>query len=121
MGLNRTVAAVFGVIYLVVGIYGFIATPEGDLLGLFPVNQIHHVVHIVIGAGLLYGATGTAAAILMNRVFGVVLVVVGLLGFVSPEGFDIMPIGGNDIWLHLVTGAILLIVGFMPERERATV
>jgi hypothetical protein len=121
MGLNRTVAAVFGVVYLLVGIYGFIATPEGDLLGLFPVNQIHHIVHMVIGVVLLYGATSTPNAIMTNRAMGVVLAVVGVLGLISSDGFGIMPIGGSDIWLHLGTAAVLLIAGFMPERESATV
>ncbi|MGH2456211.1 MAG: DUF4383 domain-containing protein [Candidatus Limnocylindria bacterium] len=119
MGLNRTVAGVFGVVYLVVGIYGFATVPDGTLLGLFDVNEIHHVVHIVLGAALLYGATSTPAAVMVNRAVGGVLIVVGLLGFVSEDGFGIMPLGGNDIWLHLVTGVILLAVGLMSRREMA--
>ena len=46
---------------------------------------------------------------------GAVLVLFGILGIPFPAGFDLVPLGGNDIWLHLVTGAILLATGFMGE------
>jgi hypothetical protein len=43
MGLNRTIAAIFGVVYLVAGLTGFIlASP---LFGLFDVNALHNIVH----------------------------------------------------------------------------
>jgi hypothetical protein len=115
MGTARTVAAVFGVVYLLVGVIGFVM--QSPLFGLFPVNALHNVVHIVLGAILLYGATSTSAALMATRVVGAVLVVVGLLGFVSADGFGLLPLGGNDIWLHLASGAILLAVGFMTAPE----
>ena len=46
-GLARTVAVVFGAVYLLVGIVGFV--PESPLLGLFEVNVLHNVVHILFG------------------------------------------------------------------------
>jgi Domain of unknown function (DUF4383) len=115
MGLARTVAAVFGAVYLLVGIVGFVL--ESPLLGLFEVNVIHNIVHILIGAILLYGAMSTPAAIQATRVVGAVLVVLGILGFFFPDGFGLVPLGGNDIWLHLATGAILLATGFMATEE----
>ena len=115
MGLARTVAAVFGAVYLLVGIVGFVL--ETPLLGLFEVNVLHNVVHILLGAILLYGAMSTPAAIQATRVVGAVLVVLGILGFFVPDGFGLVPLGGNDIWLHLATGAILLATGFMATEE----
>ena len=115
MGLARTVAAVFGAIYLLVGIVGFVL--ESPLLGLFEVNALHNIVHIVLGAILLYGSTSFAAAVQTTRGAGALLVVLGILGFVAPDGFGLVPLGGNDIWLHLATGAILLAVGFMATDE----
>ena len=117
MGLARTVAAVFGAVYVVAGLVGFVAgTP---VFGLFEVNTLHNIVHIVIGAILLYGATTTAAAIMTLRTMGALLLVLGVLGFVTPDGFGLVPLGGNDIWLHLATGAILLATGFMATDEAA--
>jgi Domain of unknown function (DUF4383) len=123
MGMARTVAIVFGAVYVLAGVVGFVL--ETPLFGLFDVSPVHNIAHILLGAILLYGATSTSAAILATRGVGAVLVVLGLLGFVDPFGGDsgFLPLGGNDIWLHLVTGAILLATGFMGEsaEPRATV
>jgi len=117
MGLARTVAAVFGAVYLLVGVVGFVL--ETPLLGLFEVNALHNIVHILIGAILLYGSMSYAAAIQTTRGVGAVLVILGLLGFVSADGFGLVPLGGNDIWLHLASGAILLATGLMATDEAA--
>jgi hypothetical protein len=117
MGLARTVAAVFGAIYLLVGIVGFVL--ESPLLGLFEVNLLHNIVHILLGAILLYGSMSYSAAIQATRGVGAVLIILGILGFVSADGFGLVPLGGNDIWLHLATGAILLATGFMATDEAA--
>ena len=117
MGLARTVAAVFGAIYLLIGIVGFVI--DSPLFGLFEVNLLHNIVHILIGATLLYGSMSYSAAVQATRGVGALLVVLGILGFVSADGFGIVPLGGNDIWLHLATGAILLATGFMATDEAA--
>ncbi len=121
MGLARTVAAVFGAVYLLVGILGFVLVSggEGDLLGLFPVNALHNIVHVLLGAILLYGSMSFAAAVQTTRGVGIVLLILGVLGFIAPDGFGLVPLGGNDIWLHLATGAILLATGFMATDDAA--
>jgi hypothetical protein len=118
----RTVAAVFGAVYVVAGLAGFVLVDggEGVLFGLFDVNALHNIVHILLGAILLYGATSTSAALMTTRGVGVVLLLLGILGIPFPDGFDLVPLGGNDIWLHLVTGAILLAAGFMGESAETT-
>ena len=132
MSLARIVVLIFGAVYVLVGILGFLGDPlvtggahedmpsaEGDLLGIFPINAIHNVVHLVIGAALLYGATAHDRAVLVARVVGVTYALVGLLGFVAPDTFGIMPIGGADIALHLASAAILLGVTFIDEPAGA--
>lgn len=121
MGLNRTVAAVFGVVYVLVGIVGFILTTDDKIFGLFEVNALHNIVHIVLGLALLYGSTNTAAATMMNRWVGIVLLVLGVLGIFSPSGFGLVPIGGADIFLHLASGVILVGTSLMSSREASTV
>jgi hypothetical protein len=129
-GLARTVAAVFGVVYVLVGVLGFIPafvtggapsgmeSASGSLLGIFPVNAIHNVVHLVIGAALLYGATGRDAAVGVLKVIGAAYVLFGVLGIISPDGFGILPLGGADILLHFATGAVFLIAAFMDRDDR---
>ncbi len=117
MGLNRIVAAIFGVVYIVAGVAGFIlASP---LFGIFPVNPLHNVVHILLGAILIWGMMNTASAVLANRWVGVVLLVLGVLGIFVPEGFGLVPLGGNDVYLHLASGVVLAGVSFMGETATA--
>ena len=119
MGMARTIAAVFGAVYLVAGLAGFIL--ETPLFGLFEVNTLHNVVHIVLGAILLYGATSTSLAVMTTRGVGGLLLVLAILGIPFPDGFGLVPLGGNDIWLHAASGVILLAAGFMaPSAEAAT-
>jgi hypothetical protein len=123
MGLARTAAAVFGVVYVLVGVIAFVIVSggTGPLFGLFDVNPLHNIVHILLGAILLYGATSDSAAIMTTRGVGAVLVILGVLGFITADGFGLVPLGGHDIWLHLASGAILLAVGFMSSAEPSAV
>ncbi|HET6745199.1 MAG TPA: DUF4383 domain-containing protein [Candidatus Limnocylindria bacterium] len=121
MGLNRTVAAIFGVVYLVAGVAGFI-TNTSPLFGLFPVNMLHNIVHVVLGAILLWGMMNAASAILANRWVGVLLLVLGVVGiFAGTSLDDLVPLGGNDVFLHLGTGIVLLGASLMGSRDTATV
>ena len=117
MGLARTVAVVFGAVYLLVGIVGFVL--DNPLFGLFDVNWLHNIVHILIGAILLYGSMSYSTAIQATRGVGAILIILGILGFIVADGFGLVHLGGNNIWLHLSTGAILLATGFMATDEAA--
>ncbi len=67
---NRLVATIFGAVYLLVGALGFaytggvdfIATRGGLLLGIFEVNPLHNVAHLLIGAALLIAGLASARA-----------------------------------------------------------
>ncbi|HET6381110.1 MAG TPA: DUF4383 domain-containing protein [candidate division Zixibacteria bacterium] len=132
MGLARTAALVLGGIYVLVGIAGFIpalvpAGPDegmesasGALLGMFPTNAVHNIVHLAIGAALLFGSTARPTAIIVSRVVGATYVVVGLAGIPFPNGFGLLPLGGADILLHLATGAALLYIGYLTPAEEAS-
>jgi hypothetical protein len=113
--MARTVTAVLGAAYLVIGVAGYLVS--GPLLGLFEVNELLNLVHVVTGGTLAYGATSTSTALRISRRIGLILLALGFLGFVAADGFGIMPLGGNDIWLHLSTGAILLANGIFETDD----
>jgi hypothetical protein len=118
MGLNRTVAAVFGVVYLIAGLTGFIlASP---LFGLFEVNALHNIVHVAIGGVLLWAMMSGGTTVMANRAIGVVLLALGVLGIFVPNPLGMVPIGGYDIGLHLASGAVLAGVSLMGSSELAT-
>jgi len=126
MGLARLVALVSGVVFVLVGILGFIPaiSPMADMvqgmevadaavLGLVPINGVANIVHILLGGILLYGSTSTSMAILILKVFGVAYLLLGVIGLLAPEGFGIMPLGGGEMIVHFLTAIVFLVVGFM--------
>ncbi len=120
MSLAQRFAQVFGIIYLVVGILGFIpiapflvgALPNvigpfnGLLLGLFPVNWLHNLAHIAIGAAGLASYRSPVGARSYALAIGVLYLVLFLVGLVLPNFFRLLPLGGWDLILHLVTALI---------------
>ena len=56
----RTFALGFGLLFLVVAIWGFILGSGGSILGIVPVNTADNVLHLIIGVvGLAAGAATT--------------------------------------------------------------
>lgn len=120
--LAQRVALIFGVVFILVALVGFI-TPGGlgmeasmenvpKELGLFPINLLHNVVHLLFGVWGVLASRTFPAAKTYCQVGGVIYIVLTVLGFVAPTTFGLIPIGGNDIWLHAVLGIVLAGVGF---------
>ncbi len=121
----RTAAKVFGAVLLAVGLLGFVPalTPEGRLLGLFEVNGVHNLIHLLSGAAALAAAfSSESASRLYFQVFGVVYALVALLGLLNPDGPLLGLVAHNmaDLLLHVLIAAAALALGFGPYgRERA--
>ena len=88
-------------------------------LGLFPVNLLHNIVHLVFGIWGLVAAKSFGSAKQYATVGGGIYVLLAVLGFVSPDGFGLVPLGGNDIWLHLILGLALLFSGMTAKTVQA--
>ena len=129
---NRLVAAVFGVIYLLVGLLGFIQTGFDDfagkntdekLLGIFEINGLHNVVHLLIGAVLLAAALRSrSVAKGANTFVGGVYLLVGIIGlFIANDTSDlnILSLNGADNVLHLASALVLLGVALSQDKDVA--
>ena len=122
---NR-VATILGVVFLLVGILGFVMP---NLLGAH-LSAAHNVIHLVSGAiSLWLGLKGTAAAAKnFCIVFGVVYLLLGIAGFVLGTGahrmLTVIPgqleLGTVDHAIHVALGVVYLIGGFMTAPVRAT-
>ena len=129
-GRDRTVpeilALVFGAVYLLVGIIGFFVTGFDNfagsdqhemLIGLFMINPLHNIAHILVGVvGLLLGRTLAGA-----RTFGWLLA--GLYGalfvyglFAAGQDWDFLNINAGDNVLHIATAVVGLVIALLPVR-----
>lgn len=118
----KKAAIVFGVVFLLVGVLGFVPAlnPDGNLLGLFHVNLLHNLVHLASGVvALLAGLYGAKAARLYFQVFGVVYGLVAVLGFVYGDNAILGLVANNlaDTLLHVLIAAAALLVGFVPMGD----
>ncbi|WP_136519167.1 MULTISPECIES: DUF4383 domain-containing protein [Cellulomonas] len=124
---NRLVAAIFGAVYTLVGLAGFLVTggvpfasQEGELLLGFEVNPLHNIVHLVIGIALLLASRTVGGARSANLAVGAVYLLVGILGlFIIDTEANILALNGADNVLHFGTAIILLGVALGADRDRA--
>ena len=126
--MANKICTILGVIFLLVGILGFVMP---DLLGAH-LSLAHNIIHIVSGLLALYiGLKGSAgAAKTFCLVFGLVYLLLGIAGFVAGQGADymltILPdqlmLGKIDHAIHLLLGILFLAGGLMtsPASARAT-
>jgi hypothetical protein len=118
----KTLAVVFGVVFVLIGILGFVpgVTTDGMLLGLFKVNTLHNIIHLVSGAAALYaGLTDAKTSKMYFQVFGVVYALVAVLGFVYGENPILGIVSSNmyDTYLHIVIALVALYAGFVAKAE----
>ncbi len=123
-------ALIFGWAFVALGVLGFLVTGasmEDDpllaprLLGLFPLNVMHNVVHLLLGVWGIASSPSFMASKAYALAVGVIYLLLALLGVFSPSMFGMVPIGGNDIWLHLLFGVPLVAIGLMARRREVGV
>lgn len=124
---NRLVGTAFGAVYVLVGLLGFavtggvgfIATEGGLLLGIFEVNPLHNIAHLLIGAALLIaGVSNARAAKTANTTVGAVYLLLGVVGFfIAGSALNILALNTADHFLHLASAIVLLGVGLAADKS----
>ncbi|GAC1414049.1 MAG: hypothetical protein NVSMB66_6920 [Candidatus Doudnabacteria bacterium] len=102
---------VLGVVFILVGVLGFVNNP---ILGFFNTNLLHNVVHLASGLVLVFAASRSEdAAQMAAKVFGVVYLLVTVLGFVAmPLMTKLINLNTADNFLHILLTVVLLYLGF---------
>lgn len=127
MSTNRLVGAVFGIVYLLVGLAGFFVTTDvafaatdGRALVVFDVNPLHNIVHLLVGAALLLGSRTVRSAKAVNATVGGVYLLVGIVGlFLVGSAANILALNDADNVLHFASAILLLGVGLAADRSPA--
>ena len=128
---------IIGIIFVLIDVMGYIpgfvkepmVTPDmaglsftsgyGYLLGLFPINVLHNVVHLLVGLLGIVASVSLGSARLYSGVLALFYGLLTVMGLFPPTqatlGF--IPIFGNDIWLHGFTAAIAVYFGFIATPD----
>lgn len=126
-------ALVGGIIFLLVGIAGFIPGlttqmsgmemaghgSDSMLMGLFQISVLHNIVHLAYGvAGLVFARTARAARgyLLWGGIIYLVIWVYGLF-VAGPHAANFVPLNNADNWLHLVLGVVMVLLGILMGRR----
>lgn len=136
---TSTFALIAGVGYLALGLLGLVpamlvpppidapttsfALLYGYLFGLFPVNVLHSAVHLAAGFWGVCAWRQKCSAITYARALAVVFAALALLGLIPGAStlFGVMPLHGNDVWLHAFTALAAFYFGWYahaPATDR---
>ena len=121
----QRVAQIFGWVFVLVAVWGFFVTggsmeagPDAPaILGLFPVNVLHNLAHLILGVWGIVASRSFGSAKSYAQIAGILYLLLTVLGLVDPTAFGMIPLGGGDIALHAVLGLILAGVGFTAKSR----
>ena len=132
----RRFALIYGIVFLLVGIGGFIpgitqphSHPDvqvtaflGAVLGLFAVNLLHNAAHLLFGVWGLAASRTDAGSRAYGKGVAIGYAVLTVLGLITAMNlhtlFGFVPLYGHDIWLHAVLAAVGFYFGFMHRQPR---
>lgn len=116
----KKIALVWGIIFVLVGIAGFIpgitTTNSAGmhlLIGLFMVGALHNIIHLATGIVSLATSNSERNARLYFQIFGVIYALVTIIGFIQGDTvLGLFGINMADNFLHLVITLVALYLGF---------
>jgi hypothetical protein len=132
---TRYFSLVLGIIFLLIGIAGFVPgllqTPEpaadvevtqsfGRLMGLFPVNALHNLVHIIFGIWGIAAYRSYTGARTYSKAVAIIYAVLAVMGIIPRLNttYGLIPLYGHDIWLHALIAIAAAYFGFVAtDRE----
>lgn len=131
--LVSTAALAVGIVFLVVGVLGFIPgittdydtmafaghNSEAKLLGIFQVSVLHNIVHLLFGAAGIAMARNARNARTYLVGGGAIYLVLWLYGLVIDHetAANFVPVNTADNWLHLLLGIGMIALGLLTTRR----
>ena len=106
--MAKTTAIVFGIIFLVAGVWGLVATP---VLGVFGFGSVASIIHI-IAAIILFAMAGKPSAAGTVKTIGIIYVIFFILALLGVTFLGDSASG----WLYLVVGLVMAILAFSSKK-----
>ena len=102
-----------------IGVVGLVLG-ERSLLGVLNIDILEDIIHLVTGGLLTYVGFGQRDGGLARSVvggLGVIYLLVGVLGFIAPALFGLLPHGYTivDNLIHLAAGLLSIAVAFVSR------
>ena len=132
----QSVAMLVGLVFLLVGILGFIPgitsnyddlkfaghDSDAQLLGIFDTSILHNIVHLLFGAaGLVLAKTfeGARSFLIGGGVIYLALFLFGALFGHDEGGANFVPVNWADNILHLALGGGMIVLGVVLGKDVA--
>jgi hypothetical protein len=119
---------IFGIVFLAVGVLGFVPGAATDvmgeglnshsmLLGIFMVSPLHNAAHLLFGLWGLAGSRSTGGAVTYFKGVAVIYALLAILGLIASTAdlFGMIPLMGNDVYLHAALAVIAAYFGFVKK------
>jgi hypothetical protein len=124
--MAKTLAIVFGIIFVLVGLLGWVPNPLVGAGAIFDTNHAHDLVHLVFGIILLgAGLRMPAQSAMWLKILGIAYLLLAVLGFLLvPNGGSLLGLVTTNVadhLLHIVLGVVLLVAGFVAEGSKSIV
>jgi hypothetical protein len=122
---TRTASLLFGVIFIAVGLLGFVPNPiiANSSDAIFHADTVHSSVHIISGVlFLVFALASPANAGLFMKVFGTVYFLLGVAGLftIGSSGMTrllgFLHVNGADNYLHITLGVAIFLAGLLKPK-----
>ncbi len=122
---SKNASIAFGVTFVLAGLLGFVPNPLLAPDGIFAVNTMHNLVHLLTGAACLVGGLLLPGKERLTiQAVSVAYIGVTILGFLTSGDalLGIVRINEADRWLHLGLALAITTAAFaIPKRATQTV
>ncbi len=125
----------FGVVVFAMGVFGFVPAmlhaPISDtgaaydafprLFGLFPINELHNVVKVLVGAWALIASRQILWSLNFCRISTVVFALLFVFGMINglDTMFGFLPLHSHNVWFHGLSAALLGYYGYRTASVSA--
>ncbi|MEI8338086.1 MAG: DUF4383 domain-containing protein [bacterium] len=120
--MEKKITIVFGIIFILVGLLGFVANPFVGNGAIFSADAGHNMIHILTGIVLLaFAFLKPQSSIKALKTFGILYLILTVMGFILiPTGgslFGLVLLNSADHFLNLVIGVIFIIIAYAIDKN----